>query len=290
MCVPPPSHSLLSVVPAARIGVGFVPEVTHTHGHTMRARRRWRPPSMRPIAFPSAHTQFGWFLFFLDWASHGVSWFSCVFSASQEKKADKIHFSTASVISGDFDQLYRFCERELVHFLSVLRLQRIMEEIEYVRTGSTVARVNDNNFPPELPLLMAELHYPHLSTLDPLLTFLIECHSILRSTYIYFAIHFRRLDPSFADPTLAARSLQFDLNQFEYFVNSLDHTLIPDPQVRRSIRTHAMMQDTAAAVRKYASKFAETIKLFQQTDLAHEDEKEVTEAFFAAVDKATSAI
>jgi hypothetical protein len=216
--------------------------------------------------------------------------------ASEEKKADKLVFGMESILTGDFDQLYRSCERELVHYLAVRRLMRIIGELEDLKelqsTGGTVVKAADPKFPPELPTLLHDLQWPLPTLLEPILTFALECHSILRSAYIFFTIHFQQLDMSVREDRRsdAAKKLLFELNQLEYFVDALDHTLIPVPGVRRSLRTIPMMHETANAVRKYAKQFAVTLRFFQDTELQTENEEEATKLFFAAVDKSMAPI
>ena len=215
--------------------------------------------------------------------------------ASQEKKADKVVFGADSILTGDFDQMHRYCERELVHYLAMRRVMRIISELEAMqemqRTGGTVLKEVNPAFQPELPALIHDLQYPLPALLEPVLTFVLECHSILRSAYIFFTVHFRIFD---VDPMRhrsdATKKLLFDLNQFEYFVDSMDQVLIPVAGVRRSLRTIPMLDETSKAVRKYAKIFSGTLKFFQETDLKGIDDEEATKAFFAAIDKSIAPI
>ena len=220
-----------------------------------------------------------------------MSYFSCTF-ASEERRGEKLIFSSSSIISADFDELLRFCERELTHFLAVKRLQRMINELDELKqlqfSKGTVAHPPDPQFEPELPSLMKDLVHPLPSALDPILSFALECHSILCSTYIFCAIHFQRLDMRFGPNKYCGirGRLLYDLNQFEYFVDSLDQTLIPPANTHRRILPLTVLHDTAKAVQKYAGLFSESLKTFQSTIVKHLSQDEASAAFVVAIDQA----
>ena len=221
-------------------------------------------------------------------------WFQCVFGANDERKAERIVFSAELTLKGSMDQVYTYCEREIVHYVACARVLRMQRELESMRalqlSGCTVATTLDPQFPAELPSLLVDLGHPLLSLIDPLLTFLHESHGLLRSTYIFLTLHFAKFD-SALHPRMrsdAANKLLVDLNQFEYFVDALDQTIMPAPNVRRSQRSLAQMNDTVRYVRKYAKAFSATLAFFQSTELQHENEEETTKAFFAALDAAAA--
>jgi ariadne-1 len=238
-----------------------------------------------------------------DWASHGVSWYQCVFSKSQEKKAERLMFTMDATLPGALDQLWAFCERELVHYIATVRAGRLQAEIDAmqspatadaggaVATSASAVSSNAQQFPPELPGLLAALDNPPLSDLASLFTFLREAHSILRSAYIFLTLHYALFDSSL-HPTMRSQSanqLLMDLNQFEYFASSLDASLMPSSSdVRRSIRTVEQMQLTVTYVRKYAQAFAQTLSFFEQTELKNQDDEENTRVFFQALDVAST--
>jgi ariadne-1 len=240
-----------------------------------------------------------------DWAGHGVSWYQCTYSKSQEKKAERLMFTMDATLPGALDQLWAFCERELVHYIATVRAGRLQAEIDAMlspavaEAGSTgaqptaaaAASSNAQQFPPELPGLLAALDNPPLNDLASLFTFLREAHSILRSAYIFLTLHYALFDSSL-HPTMRSQSanqLLMDLNQFEYFASSLDASLMPSSSdVRRSIRTVEQMQLTVTYVRKYAQAFAQTLSFFEQTELKNQDDEENTRAFFRALDVAST--
>jgi len=224
-----------------------------------------------------------------DWSTHGVSFFQCPM-ADKEKKSTKLVFSMDSgMLTGDMDVLHGFCEREFVHALAAERIQRILGEVSAMRVrqaGGVNAALAlrssvppDPNFPPELPSLLADLNHPLLDRVAPPLIFLRECHTILRGTYVYFALKYKKLDVKLSNNIAVetARKLHYDCNALEYFVDALDATLIPAPSSRRSHRSIAQMLDTMATVRKYAAIFSQTMKRFQEEEARRMKEEEEEE-------------
>ena len=238
-----------------------------------------------------------------NWDLHGVSWFSCRF-ADEEKKAERIIYSDTVTLKGSLEQVYAYCERELIHFLACHRLQRVQRELQRMESqlrGAAAsapeavalaadADADDLAHAPELPALLADLAQPLLSIVAPLLSFLHECHGILRSSYIFLCLHYTKFDSSVhpSQRSAAANKLIEMLNQFEYFTDALDQTLIPAPNVARTMRNMEQMSDTRRYVRKYAAAFSTTLQFFQATELKNEQEEETTKAFFAALDAAAA--
>ncbi len=128
-----------------------------------------------------------------DWASHGVSWFQCVFGASQEKKAQRVFFTEGAALREALAAVNQFCERELVHYIASVRAERLQAEIDARLAGVSYTPA-DAAHPPELPSLLSELDSPPLSALAPLLTFVRESHTILRSFYIFLALQYAHFD------------------------------------------------------------------------------------------------
>jgi len=256
-----------------------------------------------------------------EWASHGVSWYQCVFSSSQEKRAERMTFSPGVALTGALDHVWVLCERELVHFVAMTRAGRILNEIadrqqqqqleqqgkeERTAAGAEAgtAASGASQFPPELPSLLSALEHPSLSSLSSLLLFVRDAHAILRSSYIFLILHYSLFDASL-HPTKrssGANQLLADLNQFEYFTDALDMTLMPLSSstsqaggapsvavVNRIQRSMVQLAETASYVRKYASAFARTLDFFTATELKHEDDELNTEKFFKALDNASTA-
>jgi hypothetical protein len=225
-----------------------------------------------------------------DWHLHGISWFECVFS-NEEAKGERMYFSDRITLKGALDQVYTFCERELVHFLSSVRAKRVQNEVEEWGRQQAVAVSQAIHghvpmvvpsstpigvFDAELPALVEELTITSAASLAPLLAFLREAHAILCSAYVFMTLHYAHFDAS-VHPSVrssSANKLLVDLNQLEYFVDALDMSLIPQVTVRRSIRTVPQMVETSTYVRKYAKAFAQSLAFFQATELKVTDGKE----------------
>ena len=230
--------------------------------------------------------------------------YECRF-ASEETKAERLFFSENVTLKGSLDQCYQYCERELVHYIAAMRIQRLqreMERQEAIRNGTlsleqdaadaaaAASTTGPASRPPELPSLLHDLGYPLLPLLDPLLFFLIECHSILRSSYIFLCVHYETFNSALHPSMRSAatnKTLEM-LNQFEYFTDALDQTLIPQAETRRTVRTVEQMGETAKYARKYAKQFAAALQFLVATELPVDHEAETTKQFFAALDAAAA--
>lgn len=208
-------------------------------------------------------------------------------------------------LKGSLDQCYQFCERELVHYIAALRIQKLQKEMERqeairngtlslaedaAATAAAASTTGPASRPPELPSLLHDLGYPLLSLLDPLLSFLVECHSILRSSYIFLCVHYETFDSSL-HPSLrsaATNKCLEMLNQLEYFCDALDQTLIPQGETRRTQRTLDQLFETQKYARKYAKQFASALQFLVATELPVDNEAETTKQFFAALDAAAA--
>jgi hypothetical protein len=223
-----------------------------------------------------------------DWASHGLSWFECVFSASQEKKASRIFFTAGAALRDALAAVNQFCERELVHYIEGTRAERLQAELAAAQAGKEY--VTPKGQVAELPGLLEELADVTLADLGPLLAFVREAHSILRSYYIFLCLQYTRFDLALhaSKRSPNANTLLVDLNQVEYFTDALTSTLLPSANTPRVIRTLAVMQQTVGYVRKYTKQLAGTLTLFQRTDLKNQNDEKNTDAFFAALDEAYS--
>lgn len=233
----------------------------------------------------------------------GLLRYECRF-ASEEKAAERLFFSENVTLKGSLDQCYQYCERELVHFIAMIRIQKLQQEMERheARRNGTLALEEEAAAtavaatagaavrPPELPSLLHDLGYPLLSLLEPLFSFLTECHSILRSSYIFLCVHYAKFDSSL-HPSLRSQATNKALemlNQFEYFTEALDQTLIPQGDTRRTLRTMEQMAETVKYARKYAKSFAAALQFLVATELPVENEADTTKQFFAALDAAAS--
>jgi hypothetical protein len=203
-----------------------------------------------------------------------------------------------------FEHLFANWESEMAHTLAMQRLQRLMTEVESAKLIPAAAGADDAlvDVAAELPPLLSSLggastELVAISTVESLIAFSLEAHSLLRSIAIYFNLNHRMFHIE-DTAALRGKSLRLhqrsdaagivhrDLRQFQYFVTVLDGTLIPEVRAQRLLRTPAMLLDTQVAARKYFAIFRETLANFQKNFLEGEAVEEGMVAdFFAKVDQ-----
>ena len=248
---------------------------------------------------------------------------SCHYPHAELRRLSKLYLSDFTPAGwaqdADIDHVQALCERALTHFSTAQRVHTLQQELDAgplssssssssfaaassssssssaasAAAASSSSSKASRSVVSDLSSLLADLHHPPRSFVSPLLSFLFQCHVLLRSVYIYLCVHHSDFHTALRGSQRSAEVSKVleVLAQLEYFVDSLDQTLVPLGGIKRLLRTCEQLGDTRQYVRRYASALSAAIKAFQSTrqqrELKREDEAALIDAFFAILNGET---